>query len=130
MSTIPNNLRADIFRQRIESKNTLSNKGGLYVGTGQSFGSGSAAVYVTDQLIPGSNDSVFGVIAGSTYGVGYVDSVGPNFFADNAITKEKIAAVANGCISDSHINGKISSTKITGVSFVTSANGDLTITFN
>lgn len=130
MSVIPNNLRADIFRQRIESKNTLSNKGGLYVGTGQSFGSGSAIVYATDQLVPGSNNSVFGVISGSAYGVGYVDSVGSNFFADNAITKEKVAAVASNCIGDSHINGKISSTKITGVSFVTSTDGDLAITFN
>ena len=34
MSIIPSGLRADIMRKRMEDKNTLENKGSLYVGTG------------------------------------------------------------------------------------------------
>lgn len=34
MSTIENNVTAKEFRQRTEDKNTLSQKGSLYVGTG------------------------------------------------------------------------------------------------
>ena len=130
MSTIPNNLRADIFRQRIENKNTLSNRGGLYIGTGQSFGSGSSIIYVTDQLVPGANHSVFGVASGSIYGVGYINGVGANFFANDAITKSKISVIQNGAINDSKISGKIASTKITGISFTTDASGNLYIQYN
>ena len=35
MSVIENGLRADIMRKRMEDKNTLQNKGSLYIGTGE-----------------------------------------------------------------------------------------------
>lgn len=130
MSTIPNNLRADIFRQRIECKNTLTQKGGMYVGTGQSYGSGAATIYSTEQLVPGEQHSVFGSLPGTTYGVGYITGgLTSKFFNNNAITKNKNEVIANGCIGDSKIGGKIASTKITGISFVVD-NGTLTITYD
>ena len=51
MSIIENGLRADIMRKRMEDKNTLKNKGSLYVGTGDPNYSKS--------IIPSINTGVF-----------------------------------------------------------------------
>ena len=47
MSIIEAGLRADIMRGRIEDKNSLTKKGDLYVGTGDSKTVGDRKIYET-----------------------------------------------------------------------------------
>ena len=54
MSEIENGLRADVMRKRMEDKNTLKNKGSLYVGTGEyTTINESYMIYKTEELKKG-----------------------------------------------------------------------------
>ena len=87
-----------------------------------------AKVYETTQLVPGEQHTVFGMVAGAENGVGYT-TIGTNHFENNAITKAKIAVIADNSIGDSKISGQIASKKITGIKFTVSGS-DLTILYD
>lgn len=59
MSIIENGLRADIFRKRIEDKNTLKNANDIYVGTGNKETINGVDVYTTESknLIDAINEA-------------------------------------------------------------------------
>ena len=73
MSTIEAGLRADIMRERIEDKNSLTKKGDLYVGTGESKKVGGYDICETGTLsIPSGCEGYPLVIdSKSTYGLTY-----------------------------------------------------------
>ena len=58
MSVIENGLRADIMRKRMEDKNTLQNKGSLYVGTGNKETIENKDIYETAELLKGNNGNI------------------------------------------------------------------------
>lgn len=64
-------LRADILRQSLETKNLLSTKGALYVGTGETVGvsskDGGVRLCKTGVLLPGTNNSALIALMGEGY---------------------------------------------------------------
>ena len=58
MSIIENGLRADIMRKRMEDKNTLKNKGSLYVGTGNKETIETKDTYETKELSKGNSGEI------------------------------------------------------------------------
>lgn len=86
MSTIPAGLRADIMRQRMEDKNTITAPGGLYVGGSTSVTVGGETFYPTVMLSPGTAGYPL-VSMGNTVTYAQLPS---NGIAPGAATAEKL----------------------------------------
>ena len=89
MSTIQNNLKANIMREHMEDKNTLNSKGSLYVGLGTTHSVSSEIIQETDKLSVGSNNQVLIADSSTSSGLKYGLIQAANI-SDEAITKEKI----------------------------------------
>ena len=76
---IPNNTSAQSFRQSVENKNLLAEKGSIYVGTGNANTDGSA---ITAALAAGDANTVLQVGEGATlqYGKITTDNIDQNNF--------------------------------------------------
>ena len=76
---IPNNTSAKSFRQSVENKNLLAEKGSIYVGTGNANTDGSA---ITAALAAGDANTVLQVGEGKTlkYGKLTTDNIDQNNF--------------------------------------------------
>ena len=86
MSTIPAGLRADLMRQRMEDKNTITAPGGLYVGGPTRVTVGGVDFYPTIMLPPGPSGWPL-VSTGTTVDYMQLPSHG---IANGAATAEKL----------------------------------------
>ena len=90
--TIPNNTPAQSFRQSVENKNLLAEKGSIYVGTGNANTDGSA---ITAALPAGGLNTVLQVVQdgeGKTiqYGKLTTDNIDQNNFTSPQADKIKV----------------------------------------
>lgn len=120
-----NNLRLDIFRQRILDKNTLTTRGSLYIGTGTSYTVGGVKIYEIDALEAGDQYRALMIHSDEKYGVGYRQLI-TDSIEDGAITGAKIA---NGTITGDKIANTIEATKITGFSIKQNEDGSYSISY-
>ena len=86
---IPNNTPAQSFRQSVENKNLLAEKGSIYVGTGEANTDGSAK---TTALAAGETNTVLQVGEGKTlkYGKLTTDNIDQNNFTSPQADKIKV----------------------------------------
>ena len=86
---IPNNTSAQSFRQSVENKNLLAEKGSIYVGTGNANTDGSAK---TTALAAGDLNTVLQVGEGKTlqYGKLTTDNIDQNNFISPKADKIKV----------------------------------------
>ena len=86
---IPNNTSAQSFRQSVENKNLLAEKGSIYVGTGEANTDGSAK---TTALAAGETNTVLQVGEGKTlkYGKLTTDNIDQNNFTSPQADKIKV----------------------------------------
>ena len=86
---IPNNTPAQSFRQSVENKNLLAEKGSIYVGTGNANTDGSAK---TTALAAGDLNTVLQVGEGKTlqYGKLTTDNIDQNNFISPKADKIKV----------------------------------------
>lgn len=86
---IPNNTSAQSFRQSVENKNLLAEKGSIYVGTGNVNTDGSAK---TTALAAGDPNTVLQVGEGKTlkYGKLTTDNIDTNNFISPKADKIKV----------------------------------------
>ena len=86
---IPNNTSAQSFRQSVENKNLLAEKGSIYVGTGDANDDGSAK---TTALAAGETNTVLQVGEGKTlkYGKLTTDNIDQNNFTSPQADKIKV----------------------------------------
>ena len=80
---IPNNTAAKIFRQSVENKNLLAEKGSIYVGTGEHIDvNDNGSPFTTAALPAGETNTVLQVGEGSTlkYGKLSTDNIDQNNF--------------------------------------------------
>lgn len=86
---IPNNTSAQSFRQSVENKNLLAEKGSIYVGTGNANTDGSAK---TAALAAGDPNTVLQVGEGKTlkYGKLTKDNIDQNNFISPKADKIKV----------------------------------------
>ena len=124
MATISAGLRADVMRSMMEDKNTLSQKGSLYVGSGTTTTVGGVTIYNTQALNPGSADTV--LCSTGTSSIPQYKKLTADNLANGCITNVKIA---DGAITNAKID-TIDITKISGVSMSLDNSGTLTINWN
>lgn len=90
---IPNNTEAINFRQSVENKNLLAEKGSIYIGTGQyiDLGEGKKAAK-TAALVAGDPNTVLQVGEGATlkYGKLTTDNIDQNNFTSPQADKIKV----------------------------------------
>lgn len=86
---IPNNTSAQSFRQSVENKNLLAEKGSIYIGTGNANTDGSA---ITAALAAGDVNTVLQVGEGKTlkYGKLTKDNIDQNNFISPKADKIKV----------------------------------------
>ena len=86
---IPNNTEAINFRQSVENKNLLAEKGSIYIGTGNANTDGSA---ITAALAAGETNTVLQVGEGKTlkYGKVTLDNIDQNNFTSPKADKIKL----------------------------------------
>lgn len=120
-----NNLRLDIFRQRILDKNTLTTRGSLYIGTGTSYTVGGVKIYEIDALEAGEQYCALMIHPDERYGIGYRQLM-TSSIEDGAITNAKIA---DETITGDRVANTIEATKITGFSIKQDEDGSYSITY-
>ena len=123
MATIPAGLRGDVMRSMMEDKNTLTAKGGLYVGSGTTTTVGGTTIRNTEQLVPGT--AGYPLVSKGSNGIGY-QKLGADGIADGAIQARHIQ---DGAIPAAKV-GSLPASKISDLSVsYNSQTGTLTITF-
>ena len=87
---IPNNTSAQSFRQSVENKNLLAEKGSIYVGTGDANTNDGSAI--TAALAAGETNTVLQVGEGKTlkYGKLTTDNIDQNNFTSPKADKIKV----------------------------------------
>lgn len=90
---IPNNTAAKIFRQSVENKNLLAEKGSIYVGTGEHIDvNDNGSPFTTAALAAGDANTVLQVGEGKTlkYGKLTTDNIDQNNFTSPQADKIKV----------------------------------------
>lgn len=90
---IPNNTEAINFRQSVENKNLLAEKGSIYIGTGQYIDLGEGKkIAITAALAAGGANTVLQVGEGATlqYGKITTDNIDQNNFISPKADKIKV----------------------------------------
>lgn len=90
---IPNNTAAKIFRQSVENKNLLAEKGSIYVGTGEHIDvNDNESPFTTAALAAGDLNTVLQVGEGKTlkYGKLTTDNIDQNNFTSPKADKIKV----------------------------------------
>ena len=95
MSTIPEGLRADYMRKRMEDKATITVPGGLYVGGTSSTAVNGTSFYPAVCLAPGSNSAGLPLVSNGPNAIPSYQQVNTGGIADQAVT---LAKMGNGTV--------------------------------